>query len=151
MVDGINAYTPLLSGASEARDAVAKKVVASGTIPEKQTVKEAKQVKDNNTTENVSSAITEAAGRRLDALTTANVSDYLKAAEKLIDASLPNKPPGTKLRINLDEGAGRFVYQGIDTNTGDVVTQFPADEVLKYLSYIREREGLEGIVVDKEV
>jgi flagellar protein FlaG len=113
------------------------------------TPKEARPVK-SEASNNVSSAIAKSTEARLNALSTGNVKDYLQAAEKIISASLPSKPPGTKLRINLDDGSGRFVYQGIDVKTGDVVTQFPSDEVLKFVAFSRERAGLEGIVVDEK-
>ncbi|WP_339864601.1 flagellar protein FlaG [Paremcibacter congregatus] len=105
--------------------------------------------RDNSVKESVSSAISKAADKRLESLSGGSTQEYLQAAEKLINATLPSKPPGTKLRINLDDDSGRFVYQGVDVNTGDVITQFPAEEVLKFLSYIREKNGLEGIVVDE--
>ncbi|WP_165777112.1 flagellar protein FlaG [Paremcibacter congregatus] len=105
--------------------------------------------RDNSVKESVSSAISKAADKRLESLSAGSTQEYLQAAEKLINATLPSKPPGTKLRINLDDDSGRFVYQGVDVNTGDVITQFPAEEVLKFLSYIREKNGLEGIVVDE--
>ena len=79
----------------------------------------------------------------------ATQEDYIAQAEALIEQSLPKKPPNTKLRIDLDDTTGRFIYQGVDVSTGDIVTQFPADEVLRFLSYYREKEGLEGIVVDE--
>ncbi|MBL4893968.1 MAG: flagellar protein FlaG [Emcibacter sp.] len=101
-------------------------------------------------TKSVSSEIAESADKRLESLSLGKTGDYLQAAEKIISASLPNQPPGTRLRINLDDGSGRFVYQGVDVDTGDVVTQFPSEEILKFVAFNREREGLEGIVVDEE-
>ncbi|NOZ65687.1 MAG: flagellar protein FlaG [Alphaproteobacteria bacterium] len=151
MVDGINIVSPRVPGTSENSGTVSKPSVASPG--DKQVTqpppKEARPVK-SEASNNVSSAIAKSAEARLNALSTGNVKDYLQAAEKIISASLPSKPPGTKLRINLDDGSGRFVYQGIDVKTGDVVTQFPSDEVLKFVAFSREREGLEGIVVDEK-
>ncbi|MCF8473604.1 MAG: flagellar protein FlaG [Emcibacter sp.] len=149
MVDGINNANPRLPGPGETSDA-AIKTVALNTAKKSQSTTEPNQIRSDESN-SVSSAIAKAADKRLQSLTSGNVLDYLQAAEKFIDASLPSKPPGTKLRINVDDGSGRFVYQGIDVNTGDVITQFPSEEILKFVSFIREREGLEGIVVDEQV
>ncbi len=149
MVDGINITNPRIPGTGEKSEAVSRPVVRIGNV-ETQTANDSGQIK-SETPVNVSSAIAKVADRHFESLTSGNVLDFLKAAEKFIDASLPSKPPGTRLRINLDDGSGRFVYQGIDINTGDVVTQFPSEEILKFVAFSREREGLEGIVVDEEV
>lgn len=149
MVDGINITNPRIPGTGEKSEAVSRPVVRIGNV-ETQTANDPGQIK-SETPVNVSSAIAKVADKHFESLTSGNVLDFLKAAEKLIDASLPNKPPGTRLRINLDDGSGRFVYQGIDINTGDVVTQFPSEEILRFVAFSREREGLEGIVVDEEV
>lgn len=148
MLDGINTGSPSIPGAKG--NAASPTTAPSGTGQQKDGVTEVRQVKDSET-RNVSSVIEKSADERLFALASGRIQDFLTAAEKLIDASLPSKPPGTRLRIDLDDETGRFVYKGIDIETGDVVNQFPADEILKYLSFMREREGLEGIVVDEEV
>ncbi len=149
MVDGINNISSRLPGTGEIRNTETNGdayVNASKSQP----AKEPQQVRgeENNS---VSSAISKSAEKRLESLTTGNVSDFIQAAEKFINASLPSQPPGTKLRIGLDDGSGRFVYQGVDINTGDVVSQFPSEEILKFIAFNREREGLEGIVVDEEI
>lgn len=149
MVDGINITSPLSSGTGEQREAVSKRAATFGSVEKTQSNGDARP-QDNEVKESVSSSIAKSADKRLDALTAGNTKDFLQAAEKLIDATLPSKPPGTRLRINLDDGTGRFVYQGVDVKTGDVITQFPAEEVLKFLSYTREKNGLEGIVIDQE-
>ncbi len=48
----------------------------------------------------------------------------------------------SKLRINLDRDAGRFVMQTVDIDSGEVVAQFPAEEMLRILSYYRQESGL---------
>jgi flagellar protein FlaG len=149
MVDGININTSQLSATSGA--AASKPVVKEGEA--RQRVPQAKTngaPEGRQGTAGALSVIAKSSEKRFAALSSANGGDFLKAAEKLIDASLPNKPPGTRLRINRDEGSGRFVYQGVDINTGDVITQFPSEEILKFVAFNRERDGLEGIVVDEE-
>ncbi|WP_321391739.1 hypothetical protein [Emcibacter sp.] len=98
----------------------------------------------------VSAAIKQAAEDKLNLLSSGNVQDFLKAAETIINASLPQDPPDTTLRIDQDDATGVFVYQGVDKTSGEVVHQWPADEVLKFLAFYREQEGAEGIVVDVE-
>ncbi|PCI43587.1 MAG: hypothetical protein COB49_12020 [Alphaproteobacteria bacterium] len=147
MVDGINITSPLLSGTGERQGAVPKPV-DSDDRPKVQPAKETSQLRANET-DNSTSAIAKSDEKRFTALTSGN--DFLRAAERFINASLPSKPPGTKLRIDLDADSGRFVYQGVDINTGDVVTQFPSEQILKLIAFNRERDGIEGIVVDEEV
>ncbi len=73
----------------------------------------------------------------------------LKAAEKL-EALIPETElaPNTRLRINKDDESGRFVYQNIDSESGEVIKQFPPEQILEFLSYYRE---LEGLAVDDKV
>ncbi len=148
MVDGTNIINPRIPGTGEKSEAVSRPVVKVGNT-KTQTAVDPGQIKSEASV-NISSAIAKTADRNFESLTSGNVLDFLQAAEKIIDASLPSKPPGTRLRINLDNDSGRFVYQGIDINTGDVVTQFPSEEILKFVAFSREREGVEGIVVDEK-
>ena len=69
-----------------------------------------------------------------------------KAAE-VLQSFLPNVDTNVKLRINHDEGTGRYVYQGIDKVSGEVVNQFPSEEILKFLKSSRE---VEGLILDTE-
>ncbi len=150
MVDGINIKSPLLPATVEARDAESQKKFVSSDAKQTQPDKGADSIKGNNKTIEISSVIGRAAARRFDMLSSGSVSKILEVAEKLIEASLPSKPPGTRLRIGLDDASGRFIYQGIDIQTGDVVTQYPADEILKFVAFAREQQSVEGIVLDEE-
>lgn len=81
---------------------------------------------------------------------TAEVSagrDPLEIAANALEAALPGGefPPNTTLRIEQDEESGRFVYQSVDNETGEVVRQFPPEDFLEILSSFREPEG---VVVD---
>ena len=73
--------------------------------------------------------------------------DPLEKAAELVEQFLPeeNTAPNTKLRIDRDESSGNFIYQSVDEETGEVIRQFPSEEILKVLSFYRE---LEGIAVD---
>lgn len=52
--------------------------------------------------------------------------------------------PGSKLRlrIDFDRAAGRFVYMGVNPNTGEVVRQFPPEAMLRQLAFVRQLAGL---------
>ncbi len=47
-----------------------------------------------------------------------------------------------RLSIDQDEATGRFVYKVIDIDTGEVVRQFPPEEILRIVASIRDAEGL---------
>ncbi len=149
MVEAINITSPRLSGVGEKSEAILKASVVTDTASGIQPSAAASQISPA-TSPAVSSVISQSAEKRLDSLISGNAGDFLKAAEQLIDASLPNKPPGTKLRIDLDDSSGKFIYQGVDINTGDVITQFPSEDILKMIAFSRERDGVEGIVVDEK-
>lgn len=53
----------------------------------------------------------------------------------------------TRLRINVDEGSGTYVYQSINPDTGEVINQYPAEDVLRQLALYRQDAG--GLVVDE--
>ena len=73
--------------------------------------------------------------------------DPVARAEKVIN-DVVSELLGRKLRINRDEDSDRFVYQSIDRDTGDVLRQFPPEEILEILGKFRAPEG---IVLDDEV
>lgn len=57
----------------------------------------------------------------------------------------------TELKIQVDEGSGRTVFQVIQQGTGRVVLQVPSEEVLGMSRRVRELEGqASGALVDKE-
>lgn len=51
-----------------------------------------------------------------------------------------------RLRIEYDQGAGDFVYYGVDPQTGKVVNQYPTPEELARATYWRK---VSGLVVDE--
>ncbi|VAX05005.1 hypothetical protein MNBD_ALPHA03-1901 [hydrothermal vent metagenome] len=149
MVETNNITSPRLAAAGERSVAVPKASVVTDSDAGIQPSSDAGQESRAAPT-SVLSVISQSAEKRLDSLISGSAGDFLKAAEKIIDASLPNKPPGTKLRIDLDDSSGKFIYQGVDINTGEVVTQFPSEDILKLIAYNKGRDGVEGIVVDEE-
>ena len=48
---------------------------------------------------------------------------------------------GTRLSISFDQASNRFVYRGIDAETGEVVNQLPPEEALRRFAYLRELAG----------
>lgn len=59
----------------------------------------------------------------------------------------------TDLRLQMDTGSGRVVFQVIQQGTGEVVLQVPSEEVLGMSRRLREIEGQAGVsgaLVDKE-
>jgi uncharacterized FlaG/YvyC family protein len=67
------------------------------------------------------------------------------AVEKLIKKSLP---PNSKLQIEQDKSTGTFVYRSINPDTGEVIRQWPPQQLLEMREYLKE---MEGVLVDKQV
>ena len=49
-------------------------------------------------------------------------------------------PDAADLRLVIEEGGGSYVYKTIDRRTGEVVSQFPREEILK----LREEAAYEA-------
>ena len=77
-----------------------------------------------------------------------NSDDFIGQAEAILNEALSLKSADTKLSIDIDDDSGLFVYKSIDKQSGEVISQFPAEEVLALIAYYREAEG---IVVDEKV
>ena len=77
------------------------------------------------------------------------IEDPVRRAEQAIGAFFEEEgEPNSRFSIDRDRDSGRFVYRLINSETGEVVKQFPGDYVLRRVAYYRE---LEGIAVDSEV
>lgn len=61
------------------------------------------------------------------------------AVEKLIKRSLP---ANTRLQITQDKDTGTFIYRSVNPDTGEVVTQWPSEQIVKLRESLRELEGL---------
>ncbi|MCG8507278.1 MAG: flagellar protein FlaG, partial [Sphingomonadales bacterium] len=68
-------------------------------------------------------------------------------AEELLNRLLSSELGKSRLRINRHDAAGRFVYESIDKNSGEVVKQFPPEKILEVLAFYNEAQGL---VIDDE-
>lgn len=75
--------------------------------------------------------------------------DPFERAAETLEAFLPqaDQIPNTRLRIDLDDDTGQFIYQSIDRDSGEVVRQFPPEDLLNVLSAFRD---VEGLAVDDE-
>ena len=76
--------------------------------------------------------------------------DPFEQAAELLEEFIPEveQVANTSLRIDKDEETGRFVYFSIDDESGEVVRQFPPENILEFLSYYR---GLEGLLLDENI
>jgi len=63
----------------------------------------------------------------------------------LIRRSLPSN---SKLQIEQDEETGTFIYHSVDPDTGEVLRQWPSEQLLKLREHLSE---MEGVLFDKEV
>lgn len=62
--------------------------------------------------------------------------------ETRLNALLADRLGATRLRIDYDRAAERYVYQSVDRATGDLLSQYPTDALLKVIKAIRAAEGL---------
>jgi flagellar protein FlaG len=67
-----------------------------------------------------------------------------EAIGKLVKQSLP---ASSKLQIEQDEETGAFIYRSVDPETGEVLRQWPSEDILKLRASLRDMEGL---LVDKK-
>lgn len=76
--------------------------------------------------------------------------DPFEQAAEVLEDFIPEveQIPNTRLRIDKDDETGRFVYYSVDDESGEVIRQFPPENILKFLSYYR---GLEGLLLDDTI
>lgn len=77
--------------------------------------------------------------------------DLTQAVEKALNALLPKAMPAAsnaRLQIEVDPDTRDFVYKTIDNNTGDVIRQWPTEQILGLFKVMRE---LAGLTVDSRV
>ncbi len=51
-----------------------------------------------------------------------------------------------RLSISFEKSIGRFVYRGVDRETGEVVREYPSEEVIERIAHLRE---IAGIAIDQ--
>jgi flagellar protein FlaG len=59
--------------------------------------------------------------------------------EKLLKKALPGN---SKLQIVRDKDTGSFIYRSVDPETGDVIAQYPSEQIIKLRSHMRDMEGM---------
>ena len=82
--------------------------------------------------------------------TTSNLDqgqDPLEQAAQTIEDFIGDTNTSTKLRIDKDDETGRFIYKSVDSESGEVVGQFPPETILEIITRFRDPEGL---VLDDE-
>lgn len=79
-----------------------------------------------------------------DAVQRPDGEEALRAAIQAIDPEF--NPDTSRLSIDLDADLNRFIYRSIDKVTGEVVGQYPAEDILRTIKFLRE---VEGLVVDE--
>ncbi len=57
-------------------------------------------------------------------------------------------PENTRLSIVRDETTGRYVFKSVDQNTGEVIQQYPTEQMLTQIARLRQ---IVGLTVDKDV
>ena len=69
-----------------------------------------------------------------------DVNDIINQLEKL--AENMHLVDNTRLSISFRDDVSKFVYSGIDRDTGEVVTQYPSEDILSLMSRYHELTGL---------
>ena len=86
--------------------------------------------------------------RRADDTRVAKIDQLERMAEEAFAAD------DLKLSIQYDKAAGRFVYRGLDRETGEVVREYPAEEVLERIARAK-RDGesrlAAGVALDRSL
>ncbi len=76
-----------------------------------------------------------------------DASDTERHSTALLERLTKNGPQNaSRLSIDRDDITGDFVYRFLDARTGEVMRQFPEEEMLELLRFLGEQPGL---VVDR--
>ena len=73
------------------------------------------------------------------------VAALQQAVERLVRESMPSN---ARLQIDQDEDSGTFIYRSVNPDTGEIIAQWPPEQLLKLRASLRE---LDGMLVDKTV
>ncbi len=71
-----------------------------------------------------------------------SVSRLAELAKSVGDDIQSRVPSNSHLQIIQDDETGRFVYRVLDAETGEILSQYPADEALRELAFWRDLKGL---------
>ncbi len=98
--------------------------------------------------------------KRINATASASVSAVpasdSKPSHAHVETAQPVEPivaiePSTQLMITRDEAANTFVYRSIDRKSGEVVWQYPVEQVLRMAHRLRELEGIDQHKIDAKI
>jgi uncharacterized FlaG/YvyC family protein len=68
----------------------------------------------------------------------------LKGEKRASDRALAEAVRSVKRSYSVDQDTGAFVFQATQEPTGDVLVQYPSQEILKLRAYLRETLTSEG-------
>ncbi len=74
-------------------------------------------------------------------------SETLEMVAEVVESYIPDAKDNTKLSIAKDEITGQFIYRALDRKSGEIVHQFPSDEILRV---IHAKRKVEGLVIDNK-
>ncbi len=69
-----------------------------------------------------------------------DVRDLIDQLEKLAESL--HMVDNTRLSISFREDVAKFVYHGVDRDSGEVVSEFPSEEILDMLARFQDITGL---------
>jgi flagellar protein FlaG len=104
-----------------------------------------RELGSNQTRQQAPAAIPGAPNQATDLWPEQRVEVLRAAVEKLIKKSLPGN---SKLQIEQDKTTGTFIYRTIDADTGKVIRQWPAEQLLELGHHLKQ---MEGMLLDKTV
>ncbi len=69
--------------------------------------------------------------------------EAVEALERTLRSLTPKlMNTATRLSIDKDAATGTFVYRAIDRETGDVIHQYPGEDMLAVIRFMRDFEGM---------
>ena len=80
--------------------------------------------------------------QKLDGVASSNYDELQQLTEQAFAAD------DLRLSISFEKSIGRFVYRGVDRQTGEVVREYPPEEVIERIAHLRE---IAGIAVDRKM
>lgn len=73
--------------------------------------------------------------------------DVQSVLNELLDEVMGDGFIDRELRISIDEESDRFVYETVDIESGEVLHQFPPEDLLRIVASIRE---VAGLILDRD-
>ena len=80
--------------------------------------------------------------QKLEGVSRSNLNELQQLTEQAFAAD------DLRLSISFEQSIGRFVYRGVNRETGEVVREYPPEEVIKRIAHLRE---IAGITIDRRL